>query len=63
MIRRDTGLCRPQTTHSRGPRSPDLLGRNARSANVMGAPSTSSTGTSMASTMCCSMCRLTETML
>ena len=56
---RDTRLCNAASSHSRGPggSSPPAAG-SARSASVTGAPSTSSTGTSIDSSMCAAMCML-----
>ncbi len=44
--------------HSRPPRLPSCRLRRARIASVTGAPGTSSSGMTMASTMCASMCEL-----
>ena len=53
------GLCSAASSHSRGPGRLSRARRGqGRSASVIGAPSTSSSGAIMLSTMCCVMCRL-----
>lgn len=62
VTRRAYQLCRNTLSHSRGPRSPRCLaGCSARNASVIGAPNTSRIGTSIDSSMCCTMCTLNST--
>ncbi len=62
-ITRTYRLCSSATSSSRGPRGRPLpAGRRARSARVIGAPSSSRIGTSIDSTMCCIMWALNSTM-
>ncbi|GHE35531.1 hypothetical protein GCM10017771_53370 [Streptomyces capitiformicae] len=55
-------LCSSISNSSRGPLRPFPATGNARSANVIGAPSNNMIGANMLITMCCTMCTLNMTM-
>ena len=56
-----TGVCRPHSSHSRGPREPSRRGASVRRASVTGAAGTSRSGATMLMVMCWSMWVLKRT--